>query len=314
MARALVVGANGQDGTFLVRHLLAKGHQVAGIGRQDRSRWDIASASFSYHRVDLNQVDALAAVLELVEPDLVFHVAAVHTSAGGGYEAVFDSVLRVNVASVHAILEYMRGHGHGRLCYASSAKVFGTPLPAVIDESTALQSQCLYSTSKNAAFHLIEFYRRTHAVDASVVYLFNHESELRPADFFIPKLAAAVALALADRRHVSELNTLDFHCDWGSAEEYMGIVVEILERGGSDDFVLARGESVYARELARRLFAQFGLDHEMHVREIGPVSGSGQQPYRVDLSKLQAKIHRAPRIDIETVCNEILRKNFGLPQ
>ena len=313
MAIALVVGANGQDGTFLVRHLLAKQYRVAGLGRQERSRWEIASTSFTYHKADLNEAGELSRILEAVEPDLIFHVAAVHTSAGGGYETVFDSVLRVNVASVHTILEYMRKSGRARLCYASSAKVFGSPLPERIDERTQLKSQCLYSISKNAAFHLIEFYRNTHGVNASVVHLFNHESELRPQHFFIPKLVRALALALADEKHVSELNTLDFHCDWGSADEYMQIVLAILETGGSDDFVLATGESIHARELARRLFAQFGLDHARHIRERSTAAGTGQGPYRVDLSRLKERIHRAPRVNIETVCSQILRINFNLP-
>jgi GDPmannose 4,6-dehydratase len=313
MATALVVGANGQDGTFLVRHLLAKQYRVAGLGRQERSRWEIPSPLFTYHRVDLNEAGALPKLLERIEPDLIFHVAAVHTSAGGGYEAIFDSVLRVNVASLHAILEHMRKTGRGRLCYASSAKVFGSPLPERIDENTALRSQCLYSISKNAAFHLIDFYRKTHAVNASVVHLFNHESELRPQEFFIPKLVRALALALSDEKSISEVNTLEFHCDWGSADEYMEILIAILEAGGSDDFVLATGESTYARELARRLFARFGLDYERHIKERDANVGVGQPPYRVDLGRLERRIHRAPQVGIESVCNDILRIKFKLP-
>lgn len=313
MTKALVIGANGQDGTFLVRHLLAKNYHVAGIGRQFRSRWDIGSPLYTYHQVDLNKVEELSRILELLKPDLVFHVAAVHTSAGGVYETIYDSVLRVNVASVHAILEHLRKEGHGRLCYASSAKVYGSPLPALIDERSTIKNQCLYSISKNTAYHLIEFYRKTHAVSASVVYLFNHESELRPRDYFIPKLVEALALALKDRRHVSEINTLDFYCDWGSADEYMSIMVEIIERGGNEDFHLARGEAIYARELARKLFACFGLNHEMHVAERSPVLKIRQAQYRVDLSRLNERICRIPHVDIESVCLEILRKNYCQP-
>lgn len=312
MTKALVLGANGQDGTFLVRHLLSKQYQVAGIGRQPRSRWAISSPLFRYYQVDLTRTDELSGLLELIQPDLVFHVAAVHASAGGAYETVFDSVLMVNVASVHAILEHMRKNGNGRLCYASSAKVFGNPLPALIDERAAIKNQCLYSISKNAAFHLIEYYRKTHAIAASVVYLFNHESALRPRDFFIPTLLGALAVAVKDERRVSEINTLDFHCDWGSADEYMAIMVEILESGENDDFVLARGESVYARDLARRLFARFGLDYETHLREKNPVLKTAQGPHRVDLAKLKGRLHRTPRIDIESVCGDILRENFNL--
>ena len=100
MQKAIVIGANGQDGTFLVRHLLQKKYRVLGIGRKRESRWDIESPFFSYYHVDLRDTNILSKPLTRFQPDLIFHVAAVHSSAGGIYEPLFADMLKVNVLIV----------------------------------------------------------------------------------------------------------------------------------------------------------------------------------------------------------------------
>src|SRR5690606_3712059 len=131
-------------------------------------------------------------------PASVFHLAAVHASAEGTpYEGRFGEMLEVNVASVHAVLEALRAGG-GRMIHASSIKAFGEPLPAVIDEGTPRRSTCLYGVTKNAATDLVHYYRERHGVEASVVWLGNHESPRRAPEFFVPKLARCLLAAVRD--------------------------------------------------------------------------------------------------------------------
>ncbi len=309
--RAMVIGANGQDGSFLVSHLLEKKYQVLGVGRQPHSRMELNTSSYTYHQVNLETDGELSHALEAFKPHLIFHVAATHTSAGGIYEPIFGSVLKVNVASVYAILEYQRVHPGSRLCYASSAKVFGSPLPDSINENTPIKNDCLYSVSKNTAYHLIDYYRKRHGVIASVLYLFNHESELRPDSFFIPKVLQALVDSVNDRDHVTEVYTLDFLCDWGSAEEYMDLMIDILEKTVSEDFVLAKGECINARVLVANLFAEYGLDYSRHFREL-MTSSNELRAYKVELEKLNTKIGRVPIVSIDEVCRNILRKKYFL--
>lgn len=312
MRKALVIGSNGQDGTFLVRHLLEKKYNVIGIGRQQESRWKIDSPLFAYHQADLRQTDILSEPLNSLRPDLIFHVAVVHTSAGGNYETQFNDVLKVNVASVYTVLEYLRLNPNSCFIYASSSKVFGDPLPPFIDEATPLKNQCLYSISKNTAYHLIDYYRKQYGVRASVVYLFNHESELRPNSFFIPIVLNCLGSALHDSKHATQINTLNFYCDWGSAEEYMSIIIELIEKAPAEDFVLASGTCTYARNLVRDFFKEYGFNYELHLKERDYSKHSPNNPYAVDLSKLDRFIHRTPRVSIYDVCKKILAKKYGI--
>ena len=307
MTTALVLGVNGQDGTFLSRSLLARGCRVIGVGRQRAARFDVSSHAFAYHQIDLRDLDRLRELLEATGPDRIFHVAAVHMSAGAIYEPVFGEMLQVNVSSVHAVLEHLRASGrNARFIYASSAKVFGDPYPARIDEGTPTKSSCLYSITKNAAYSLIDHYRRHHGIQGSVVYLFNHESELRPAHYFFPKLLSCLVSAKHGLSARTPLATLEFHCDWGSAEEYMDFVVDMLEKAPGEDFVLATGTCTYARDFVEALFAKHGLDYRQFVEERTDAAGDGGGSYTVDLTKLRSLLGRVPKVEIGEVVDRML--------
>lgn len=309
---ALVLGGNGQDGTYLSQSLLRRGHQVISVGKEPAPRNVPTSDRFSYRSLDLRDRAGLAELLREHAPSFVYHFAAVHKSAAGApYEDRFGDMLDVNVASVYVVLEHLRRHQdaeqpRGRLIYASSIKAFGEPLPERIDEDTPRKSNCLYAVTKNAATDLIHHYRLRHDVQASVVWLANHESPRRPADFFIPKLARCLASAAAEPASSlpATFHTLDFHCDWGSAEEYADLVVEMLEQAPGQDFVLGTGRTVLARELVQAVFAARGLDSANHVRE-AHVTAQGAR-YQVVNEKLRRVLGRQPERTIEDVIAEIV--------
>ena len=305
-APALVLGCNGQDGTFLTRHLLRRGHDVVGLGHEPVSHHG-EQAHFRYARVDLRDQAALAPLLEEVRPARIFHFAAVHTHAGGpSFEQMFGDMLDVNVKSVHTCLEHMRGRSDGpRLIYAASVKCFGTPLPATIDEATPKKNACLYSISKNTTAALIGSYRDSHGVLAGSVYLFNHESELRPPPFFMPKLVRALA-----GERVTFFTTR-FFCDWGSADEYSDIMIDIVDRAPGEDFVLATGRCLDVRELCERLFTERGMNIADHVVE-QDTAPSGT-PYQVDLAKLRRLVERVPEVRIEHVVARMLEARMLAP-
>lgn len=309
--KAMVIGANGQDGTFLVRHLLRRHYDVIGVGRQQQSRHDISSSLFSYYPVNLEKEGQLSTALSTHKPDVIFHVAAIHHSAGGQYEPLLSPMLKVNVVSVHDVLEYMRLRPHTRLCYASSAKVFGASPPPHVDEYTSIKNDCLYAISKNNAFHLIDYYRKKHNINASVLYLFNHESELRAGHFFIPKMLKILHQSLHNRCFLGHVNTLDFYCDWGSAEEYMDIMIDVLEKTPSEDYVLSRGECVSARQFVSELFSLYGLDYTRHVQELVKDT-QALSSYHVDIGKLQRMIGRVPKVSIQSLCKKLIDNEMQL--
>ncbi len=256
--QALVLGVNGQDGSYLAEALLGRGYTVTGVARQAQSRW-VDSSRFDYRQLDAGDAAALDRLLAEKMPSHLFHMAAVHGSAGFEYENVWGQALALNVGAVHTCLEHMRRRDQAaRLFYPSSLKVFGDPPPAIVDEATPRQSTCLYSITKNAATDLIHQYRARHGAWACVGYFFNHDSPRRPDSYFLPRLARKIAASMRPGDSGPNIATLDFWCDWGSSQEFMDIVVDLVEQDVPRDVVFATGISVYAADLARDLAACVG--------------------------------------------------------
>jgi GDPmannose 4,6-dehydratase len=302
---ALVLGCNGQDGSYLVEHLLCRGYEVAGVSRQEKPRYSVGGEKFHYHALDLRRAEELGTLLDALRPHLIFHVAAVHGEAGTRYETIWQDMLAVNVGATHVCLEYLRTRcPQGGLVYAGSGKIFGPVYPTLVTESSRSDSSCLYTVAKIASRDLIQCYRRDHGIKASVLHLFNHESERRPSSFFMPTLAYALRRALTDADSRAEIETLQFYCDWGSAEEYMDIAADIAERALGNDVIIATGRTWSAAELAQAVFSRHGLNYRKHLieRTAAPLPA---QPFQVCVHRLAGLLDRVPALGAVDVCDKM---------
>lgn len=306
MPRSLILGVNGQDGSFMAEAMLRRGHHVTGVGRDPVSRYVEPSDRFRYLPLDLRDEKALVRAVAEAEPDFAFHFAAVHGAAGFQYEPVWRDMLAVNVSSLHVLLEHARVVApHMRVVYAGSAKIFPTPLVGEIDETTPAASTCLYSIGKIASRDLIMQYRKNHGARATNLILFNHDSPRRPPQFILPMIAHGLAQALADPAHRFTLRTLDFRIDWSAADELCDIAADIAERSDEGEFVLASGKTWVARDAVRELFADYGLDAERHVVESVERSQPGPA-FHVSLDRLRRAIGRVPKRTLREIVAEMI--------
>ncbi|MFI3155441.1 MAG: GDP-mannose 4,6-dehydratase [Methylococcaceae bacterium] len=307
--RALVLGVNGQDGSYLAERLLQSGWSVYGVGRQPTSRWLSPVPGFSYHALDLSNLSAFSALLHDIRPDAIFHFAAVHGSAGFSYEEHWKDVHSVNTISVHVILEYLRCGASGcTFIYASSSKVFGSTCSGQIAESSPRYSSCIYTITKNAATDLIVYYRKRHGIKASVVWTFNHESPRRDSTYFIPQIIDTLAKSILNRDYIGEIGTLSFWTDWGDAEEFMDIVVRIAEASPGTDLLLATGETLWAEDFVDTLFKKYGLCWKNHLTERLAPQSERSQKWQADLSAL-GTVTLLPVRTIFDVADDMLRLN-----
>ena len=309
----LVIGVNGQDGSYLAERLLIGGYHVVGIGRQKTSEWVSETCNqFTYYQYDLNNAAEFGDVLEKFAPDYIYHAAAVHGSAGFNYEAVWHSAHAVNSLITHAVLEYCRVNVKSRFVYLSSSKLFKFSDGDVVTEETIRKSDCIYSITKNTSFNLIEYYRKRHLINASVVYTFNHESVRRSRDFFIPKIVNILKKSMSDSNYREGVSSLSFFCDWGCAREYMDLVFDISHKAIGSDFVVASGATLWGNDFVNELFSRYGLSAGNHVYEVAPLNNQEKvrRPWLVNCEKLDKYISRTPSKSVYEVCDEIL--NFDL--
>ena len=215
-------------------------------------------------------------------------------------------MMAVNVLALHVLLEHARTRRRDlRIIYASSAKLFGSPLVGLIDEESPRTATCLYGIGKLASSSLIEQYRERHDVAAANLYLFNHELIRRPADFFVPTIVRGIAAARCDRRARTSLRTLSFRMDWSSAIELMDIAVDAAERAPGRDFVLASGKTWHARDAVNAAFHRYGLDYRDHICETAAPCDPGPD-FKVSLARLEGAVGRAPARDFLAIVDEML--------
>ncbi|HEX3999454.1 MAG TPA: NAD-dependent epimerase/dehydratase family protein [Pirellulales bacterium] len=142
---ALVTGANGFLGRYIVEQLLARGDRVRALVRSDSP--ELRSAGAEIAVADIR--DRQATIAACAGIDVVFHVAGL-SGIWGPWEAYYG----VNVAGTENVLEGCRQHGIGRLVYTSSPSVtFDGRDQCGIDESAPYASRwlCHYPHTKAIA-------------------------------------------------------------------------------------------------------------------------------------------------------------------
>lgn len=309
----MILGVNGQDGSYLAEHLLSLGWNIYGISRQVESAYIKSHERYKYISFDLlSSAKERKQLIDDIAPDWIFHVAAIHGASGFEYEKVWQQALQVNTATVHDCLEYIRNNNNqARLGYMSSLKVFGSVAPKLINEDNEKIGSCLYSITKNTSSDLIEYYRSKYGIRASIFYVFNHDSPRRPLEFFLPRLCNAVASALKGKGSV-KLRSLDFSCDWGSAKEFMQIAIEAIGSEINQDYVIASGKTWIASELVEAIFSHYGLEWQNHLLLEKPAGSEPIKMYSADLSKLKNNLNRIPKNDALEVARWILRENYDI--
>jgi GDPmannose 4,6-dehydratase len=266
--RALIVGAGGQDGSYLSELLLGKGYAVVGIVRDPgaahlaladvRGRMDLVE-------VDLLDQDALAAMLRTHRPTEVYNLAS-PSFVPRSWEHPVETA-EFAAVGVTSLLEAVRAVDPAiRVYQASSSEIFGEPLEVPQTEATPLSPVTPYGVAKAYGHFIIGSYRRRYGMHASGGILYNHESPRRPLNFLPSKVAhAAAAISLGLEQELS-LGDLDAQRDWGYAQDYVDAMWRIVQCDDPGDYVIATGELHTVRELTEVAFAHVGLDWQEHVR------------------------------------------------
>lgn len=163
----LITGANGFVGATLARRLRT---DASAIGAW--SRLTLLDLSFSDVQTDdprvrqlsgsLHDPGLIAQALEL-PVDVVFHLASV---PGGLAERDYTLGRQGNLDATQALLEALQSQDKpARVVFASTIAVYGSPLPDVVNDATALRPQLSYATQKLIGELLIDDFSRRGSID-----------------------------------------------------------------------------------------------------------------------------------------------------
>lgn len=292
MKRALVLGASGQDGSYLCELLLDKGYETHGTIRRSSSfntgRIDHIFDRLQLHYSDSTDGSALGALLTKVKPDEIYALSAQsHVRVSFDIpEYTADSIAMGTLR----LLEAARAHcPEARIYNASSSEMFGST-PAPQNETTIFHPRSPYGCAKVFAHNICVNYREAYGMHISSGILFNHESPRRGETFVTRKVTKAASRIYRGLQRDVYLGNLDAKRDWGYAKEYVEAMWRMLQQPTPDDFVIATGETHTIRELLTIAFERVGLDWADHVA----IDPKYYRPTEVDV--LQGDASKAKRV------------------
>ncbi|KAF0281235.1 GDP-mannose 4,6-dehydratase [Spiribacter roseus] len=350
MKKALITGITGQDGSYLAEFLLEKGYEVHGIKRRSSSfnteRIDHIyqdphdrEQRFVLHYGDLTDTSNLTRILQEIQPDEVYNLAA-QSHVAVSFESP-EYTANVDALGTLRLLEAIRLLGlteKTRLYQASTSELYGLVQEVPQTESTPFYPRSPYAVAKLYAYWTVVNYREAYGMYACNGILFNHESPRRGETFVTRKITRGLANIAQGLDKCLYLGNLDAKRDWGHAKDYVRMQWMMLQQDEPDDFVIATGQQCSVREFVVAAARVLGIELEFRGEGVGEqavvTSVSGEdapgasvgdvivevderyfRPTEVetllgDPSKARREMGWEPAVTVETLIEEMVREDL----
>lgn len=322
--RALVTGATGQDGTYLVDLLVRSGYDVHG---QTRGVPPAAASGVNWHRGALTDQAFLEYLVAELKPDEIYNLAALSRPVLSWKAA--QQTADVNAFVPQAFCELLVRHRpDARLFQATSSEIFGDSAGVWQDEATPCRPRSPYAIGKLYAHHVIGAYRQQYGLHACSGILFNHESPHRPLSFVSQKIAhaaAALSCGLRETEALDErgqpivsggilrLGDLAVRRDFGFAGDYVAAMHLILAHPDPGDYVIGSGEAHSIEDFCKVAFAAVDLDWRAHVRvDETLIRKTDNRFTRANTAKLRQTIGWRPRMSFSDLVTCMVRSQLAL--
>lgn len=340
MKRALITGITGQDGAYLAGFLLKKGYEVHGIKRRSSSfntaRVDHlyrdpheTDVRFFMHYGDLTDATNLIRIIQVVQPDEIYNIAAQsHVMVSfetAEYTANADAVGALRLLEAIRILNLQKAT---RFYQASTSELYGRVREVPQRETTPFYPRSPYAAAKLYAYWITVNYREAYDMFACNGILFNHESPVRGETFVTRKITRAVARIKLGLQDTLYLGNLDAKRDWGFAGDYVKAMWLMLQQPEPEDYVIATGKSHSVRHFVEKAFEEVGIDIAWEgggVDEKGKDAASGKtfvkidpryfRPTEVDFllgdpSKAREKLGWEPSVSFDELVKVMVREDL----
>ena len=321
---AVITGASGQDGRYLVEYLTGLGYKVHAQRRSGQPV--VQHQSIEWHVGDVADIRFVEDLFVSAKPDEVFNLAAVSRPVESWQAS--KSTSNITAFLPHLLCELIVRHRpQCRLFQASSSDMYGRNFDPAQDEQTRLQPISPYGVAKVYAHHMVGAFRLHHGVHGCCGILFNHESPHRSLRFVSQKIAYAAAAASLGEKTTNELDEfgrpiladgklrlgdLSVRRDFGFAGDYVEAMHQILQLPAPDDYVIGTGEAHSIQELCELAFAEVGLDwREFVVADPRLMRATDSSYTCANPQKLHAVSNWRPRVKFRDLVSMMVRAQFA---
>ncbi|MFN3716199.1 MAG: GDP-mannose 4,6-dehydratase [Thiobacillus sp.] len=337
--KALITGVTGQDGAYLAEFLLGRGYEVHGIKRRtslfNTDRIDHlyqdpheAGRKFILHHGDLTDSSSLIRIIQQVQPDEIYNLAAQSHVAVSFEEPEYTA--NSDALGALRILEAIRILGlekQTRFYQASTSELFGLVQEIPQKETTPFYPRSPYAVAKLYAYWITVNYREAYGMYACNGILFNHESPIRGETFVTRKITRALARIKLGLQDCLFLGNMDAKRDWGHAKDYVEMQWLMLQQEKPEDFVIATGVQYSVRDFVNAAARELGISvrwegqgvdekgYDANGKLIVAVDPRYFRPTEVetllgDPAKAKAKLGWTPKISFDELVAEMVREDL----
>jgi GDPmannose 4,6-dehydratase len=341
---ALITGITGQDGSYLAEFLLDKGYIVHGIKRRassfntdriDHLYRDLheANVRFILHYGDLTDSTGLIRIIQQVQPDEIYNLAA-QSHVAVSFETP-EYTANADALGTLRLLEAIRILGlekKTRFYQASTSELFGKVQEIPQKETTPFYPRSPYAVAKLYSYWICVNYREAYGIYACNGILFNHESPVRGETFVTRKITRAVARIKLGLQGKLYLGNLDSKRDWGHAKDYVKMQWLMLQQDEPDDFCISTGVQYSVRDFVNAACKEVGIELRWEgkgVDEKGIDTQSGKTLVEVDKryfrptevetllgdsTKAREKLGWVPEITLDEMVAEMVREDLKIAE
>ncbi len=336
---ALITGVTGQDGAYLAEFLLDKGYEVHGLKRRtslfNTDRIDHLfhdrhepGKPFYLHHGDMTDSSSLVRIIQQVQPDEIYNLAAQSHVAVSFEEPEYTA--NSDALGVLRVLEAIRILGlekKTRFYQASTSELYGLVQETPQKETTPFYPRSPYAVAKLYGYWIVVNYREAYGMYACNGILFNHESPVRGETFVTRKITRALARIKLGLQECLYLGNMNARRDWGHARDYVEMQWLMLQQDKPEDFVIATGVQYSVRDFVNAAGAELGMQFRWEGEGVNEVGFLGNQavvkvdpryfrPTEVetllgDPSKAKQKLGWTPKTKFEDLVAEMVREDLA---
>jgi GDPmannose 4,6-dehydratase len=344
MKKALITGVTGQDGAYLADFLLGKGYEVHGIKRRaslfNTDRIDHLyqdphekNRRFALHYGDLTDATNLIRIIQEVQPDEIYNLAAQSHVAVSfetpEYTANSDALGTLRVLEAIRILGLEK---KTRFYQASTSELYGKVQETPQTEKTPFYPRSPYAVAKLYSFWIAVNYREAYNMYCCNGILFNHESPVRGETFVTRKITRALARIKIGLQDAVYLGNLNAKRDWGHARDFVEMQWLMLQQDEPEDFVIATGVQHSVREFVDAAARELGMEISWTgdgLKEKGIDTQTGREIVHIDPryfrptevetllgdpTKAKEKLGWVPKVSFEDLVREMVSEDLMLAE
>ena len=265
--KALITGITGQDGSYLAEFLLSRGYEIHGTlrlsSKDNLDNIGHISSRLHLHRIDLLSQLSLIQLIDQVQPDEIYHLAAL-TEPGADWQMP-ELFAQYNALSIVRLLEAVKSvRPATRFFQASSCEMLeGSAAP--LDEGSRQAPLTPGSAAKQYAHWTAKSYRDKYGMPISTGILFPHTSPRRDTRFITRRITQAAAKIKLGLQEKLTLPSVTLSKDWGFAGDFVRAFWMMLQHPVPDDYIVATGQEHTLEDFCRLAFDTVDLDWQDHV-------------------------------------------------